>query len=633
MQRPIMLTTFATFLLATTSASALPISCPPETQQQPLVIQSSNVDYLLQSQNQSVAERIGNNRTGYLVVSDGRNEVQFQTLLNVVQDDENIDLRIESENGELTITLNGKEVSEDHYSLEDDRLTIEDEHGNIIFDHDVHFGHGAGDGNGEMHFEMNFDDDHSIHGDNHSDDQPKGRIGLTMDTVSEALAWHLGIQNEGAFMIVDVVPGLPAEKAGLEPWDIIIRVNDQSAEQDMFRDLVQQSEPGTEIRLEIIHKGERKTVNVKTTSWESDEAESHSHQHEMNDAHHEEIADELEQRHRILLERIERDRAKRDEQLQERFEELRQLDIDVEDDIDIHFDVEHDRHNHIEHDNHHEHHGNNDEPFQFDIELGGEVDLGMLNQLLNREFDREDLHDAIIRLERQPFVREFRNGLMRGKIDASIDGLHIDPDMIHDILEGVMEEIEVEFDDDVRRQIESALDQARQELRNHLQKEDGDDLLHDHHHSQRGSMSIDLGDQENIIFEMLEDGKRGDSKVMILMRDEDGKHHTVQVDELGGKIELKAKDGDRIQAKRIQLKKDAIAEAKDMAEEKARVIAEKKKRAIKDKQKAKAKSADNGLSKEDEARARKLYDRINRLKKTITELEAELAKIKDGMKK
>ncbi len=65
-----------------------------------------------------------------------------------------------------------------------------------------------------------------------------------------------------------VIPGSPANKAGLEENDIILEINDQKIDEkhDLARQIVKYK-PGDKVELKILHKGEEKTIKVKLEEW------------------------------------------------------------------------------------------------------------------------------------------------------------------------------------------------------------------------------------------------------------------------------------------------------------------------------------------------------------------------------
>jgi len=58
----------------------------------------------------------------------------------------------------------------------------------------------------------------------------RGRIGVTIQEVTAATAENLGLERPRGAAVASVESGGPAEKAGIEPLDIIISVNGKPVE-------------------------------------------------------------------------------------------------------------------------------------------------------------------------------------------------------------------------------------------------------------------------------------------------------------------------------------------------------------------------------------------------------------------
>ena len=93
-------------------------------------------------------------------------------------------------------------------------------------------------------------------------------MGVWLDTspLPDLLVKHLGLSPDQGIRITNVHRDSPADKAGLERDDIIISFEGEkvmSSESREFIDDVRKAGIGTEVSLELIHLGQRKTVRLK----------------------------------------------------------------------------------------------------------------------------------------------------------------------------------------------------------------------------------------------------------------------------------------------------------------------------------------------------------------------------------
>ncbi len=98
------------------------------------------------------------------------------------------------------------------------------------------------------------------------DEDPRGFLGIIMQPIPPLRPRVLGAR-EGGVLVTEVRQNEPADKAGLQPGDVIVRINDKTfsgpnavrAIQDFVIDL----EPGTEVRLEVVRGEERLHLPLK----------------------------------------------------------------------------------------------------------------------------------------------------------------------------------------------------------------------------------------------------------------------------------------------------------------------------------------------------------------------------------
>ncbi len=91
----------------------------------------------------------------------------------------------------------------------------------------------------------------------------RGYLGVQIQPVAGDLADSLGLpQNRGEF-VQAVEPGQPAAKAGIQPGDVVTKVDGKDVTNDQTLSfLVANVKPGTTIPVELYRQGKRRAVNV-----------------------------------------------------------------------------------------------------------------------------------------------------------------------------------------------------------------------------------------------------------------------------------------------------------------------------------------------------------------------------------
>ena len=99
----------------------------------------------------------------------------------------------------------------------------------------------------------------------------RGRIGVTIQEVNQELAESFGLKSPRGALVSNVDKGGPADKAGLEPGDIIIKLGNQDIERSGdLPALVGNMNPGMATSLEIIRRGTSKTLNITIGEMKTD---------------------------------------------------------------------------------------------------------------------------------------------------------------------------------------------------------------------------------------------------------------------------------------------------------------------------------------------------------------------------
>ncbi len=89
----------------------------------------------------------------------------------------------------------------------------------------------------------------------------RGRIGVTIQSVTAATAENLGLSNPRGAAVASVEPGGPAEKAGIQPLDIILSVNGMPVQdEEQLPSMIAEIRPGQTVHLQVWR--DKQTINV-----------------------------------------------------------------------------------------------------------------------------------------------------------------------------------------------------------------------------------------------------------------------------------------------------------------------------------------------------------------------------------
>jgi len=88
------------------------------------------------------------------------------------------------------------------------------------------------------------------------------RLGVSLDKPSAVLAEQLDLEPEAGIVIVDVLRGTPAEKAGLKKNDILLRWagKDLPADVEAFQAMIAAAKSGEKFDAVVLRKGKKETV-------------------------------------------------------------------------------------------------------------------------------------------------------------------------------------------------------------------------------------------------------------------------------------------------------------------------------------------------------------------------------------
>ncbi len=88
-------------------------------------------------------------------------------------------------------------------------------------------------------------------------------IGINVGEVGDALAAQLGVDSDNAILVADVNPEMPAAKAGLKRFDVIVGVDGHALEdRNGLRGALAKKHPGDTVSLTIMRDGKKREIEV-----------------------------------------------------------------------------------------------------------------------------------------------------------------------------------------------------------------------------------------------------------------------------------------------------------------------------------------------------------------------------------
>ena len=91
----------------------------------------------------------------------------------------------------------------------------------------------------------------------------RGRLGVSVQEVNQALAESFGLKKSEGALVSSVEKGSPAEKAGVQPGDVILRFNGQAIDHSVdLPTLVADTAPGSTQKIDVMRNGALKSLNI-----------------------------------------------------------------------------------------------------------------------------------------------------------------------------------------------------------------------------------------------------------------------------------------------------------------------------------------------------------------------------------
>jgi serine protease Do len=91
----------------------------------------------------------------------------------------------------------------------------------------------------------------------------RGYMGVQIGTLAPDAAQRLGLSNTRGALVAVVQPDSPADRAGLKPGDVIVKMGDHDInDPTTLRNLTASTDVGSQVPVTIVRKGERQSLSV-----------------------------------------------------------------------------------------------------------------------------------------------------------------------------------------------------------------------------------------------------------------------------------------------------------------------------------------------------------------------------------
>ena len=190
-------------------------------------------------------------------MDDGGTPAKLLLARQFQQDDQERTVHLESIDGKIRVKVDGKEIDADQIKASNGRFVILDDKGGEVDVIAVPWIAGQPELNlTATPFGM---------------DAPRVVIGIHMEQVGEPLAHHLDVDASEAVIVTAIIDGLPAAESGIEVHDVIVQVDGKKpVTTASLRELIGDRDPGDEVELTLIHKGDRRKVNVPLAAYDAE---------------------------------------------------------------------------------------------------------------------------------------------------------------------------------------------------------------------------------------------------------------------------------------------------------------------------------------------------------------------------
>lgn len=104
-------------------------------------------------------------------------------------------------------------------------------------------------------------------------EQPKVMLGINLGEPSDAVRKQLRLGSDQQVILVEkVIEGLPAARAGVEDFDVILSIDGSDhANGELLREVMQKKNPGDTLKLVVLRGGEKVKVSAQLAAYSAEE--------------------------------------------------------------------------------------------------------------------------------------------------------------------------------------------------------------------------------------------------------------------------------------------------------------------------------------------------------------------------
>lgn len=207
--------------------------------------------------------------------------VNVNSSFTITENSDGRSLTVRGQGDEITAEINGKAVPPERVQRVGDRIVVRDENGEVVFDRPVMVATTASGSSYPALISRLSSLQSPLGGWTMSGDPvaamaadpPTVMVGVQLVDIDSTLGGHFGLKEGEAALVAAVYEGLPASIAGLEPYDIIVSINGKAAGPEALRETLRASEANKPVSLEVIHRGQKKTVSVTPEKYDREKME------------------------------------------------------------------------------------------------------------------------------------------------------------------------------------------------------------------------------------------------------------------------------------------------------------------------------------------------------------------------